>query len=190
MTHADDHLGAATIVLAGLEADRSKARALVEWLQAEDEPSTDSQALAEEVEWYLIARLATQRAVCLGGSLPMLLDDALAALEQDQLIHVLDRLERMADAVQVIVVTDDPRASAWAVDAGLDRAAAVQPQPLVPSPNPRQQHPERPPNITSPVRDLEVQWPSSPKPPSGSSQGSGATSLPSHRVTWMSMAGG
>ena len=52
-----------------------------------------------------------------------------AALDQDQLVHVLDRLERMADTVQVIVVSDDPRASSWAVGAGLDRAAAVQPQP-------------------------------------------------------------
>ena len=51
-----------------------------------------------------------------------------AALDQDQLFHVLDRLERMADTVQVIVVSDDPRVSSWAVAAGLDRAAAVEPE--------------------------------------------------------------
>lgn len=129
LTLADDHLAAATTVLAGLEAGRREARARVESLQADDdEPPVDSQAIAEEVEWYLIARLATQRAVCLGGALPMLVDDALAALDQDQLAHVLDRLERMAGAVQVIVVSDDPRVSAWAVEAGFLRAAAVQPQ--------------------------------------------------------------
>ena len=70
--------------------------------------AVDEHSLAEEIEWYLLARLAAQRAVCLGGSLPLLLDGALAGLDEDQLGHVLGRLERMADAVQVIVVSDDP----------------------------------------------------------------------------------
>ena len=86
-------------------------------------------SIAEELEWYLLARLAAQRAVCLGGSLPLLLDDALAGLEDDQLATSSGRLERMADAVQVIVVTDDPRAALWALAVGQDRAAAVEPQP-------------------------------------------------------------
>ena len=79
--------------------------------------------------------------MCLGGSLPLLLDDALGGLDEDQLVHVLGRLERMADAVQVIVVSDDPRAASWAVAAGQDRAAVgASPSPLI-RPNPRQQHP-------------------------------------------------
>ena len=44
--------------------------------QDDAEPIDDS-SIAEEIEWYLLARLAAQRAVCLGGSLPLLLDDAL-----------------------------------------------------------------------------------------------------------------
>ena len=84
---------------------------------------------AEEVEWYLLARLAAQRAVCLGGSVPLLLDGALDGLDEEELGHVLGRLERMADAVQVIVVSDDPVAARWAESAGQERAAVVQPQP-------------------------------------------------------------
>ena len=89
----------------------------------------DDGSIAEEIEWYLLARLAAQRAVCLGGSLPLLLDDALTGLDEEQLGHVLGRLERMADAVQVIVVSDDPLAASWAMLAGQDRAAVVRPQP-------------------------------------------------------------
>ena len=124
---ADERVRAATVVRDGLEAGRIETRALIESLQGGGEP-VDTRTVTEEVEWYLLARLAAQRAVCLGGSLPMLLDDALAALDEDQLTHVLGRLERMADAVQVIVVSDDPRATSWATAVGLDRAAAVQPQ--------------------------------------------------------------
>jgi hypothetical protein len=35
----------------------------------------------------------------------------------------------MADAVQVIVISDDPMAADWAVSAGQERAAVVRPQP-------------------------------------------------------------
>lgn len=87
-------------------------------------------SLAEEVEWYLLARLAAQRSVSLAGSLPLVLDDALAGLDQEEIEHVLGRLERMAEAVQVIVVSDDPHAAAWAHLAGSGRAAVVRPQPV------------------------------------------------------------
>ena len=92
-------------------------------------PTRRRSSIAEEIEWYLLARLAAQRAVCLGGSLPLLLDDALEGLDEDQLGHVLGRLERMADAVQVIVVSDDPLAASWALMAGQDRAAVIHQQP-------------------------------------------------------------
>ena len=64
----------------------------------------------------------------LAGSLPLLLDDALADLSPDDVEHVLGRLERMAAAVQVIVVSDDPAAALWADLAGADRAAVVRPE--------------------------------------------------------------
>ena len=89
----------------------------------------DETSVAEEIEWYLLARLAAQRSGSLGGSLPLLVDDALGGLDEVELGHVLGRLERMAEAVQVIVMTDDPLASSWALTAGVDRAALVRPQP-------------------------------------------------------------
>lgn len=82
---------------------------------------------ADELEWYLLARLAGQRSVSVAGSLPLLLDDALADLDQDQITYLLDRLERMADAVQLIVVSDDPRLAAWVDAVGPARAAVVRP---------------------------------------------------------------
>ena len=88
----------------------------------------ESASLAEEIEWYLLARLAAQRSVSLGGSLPLVLDDALTGLGEHEVHHILGRLERMAEAVQVIVITDDPLASSWALHAGDDRAAVVRPQ--------------------------------------------------------------
>jgi hypothetical protein len=85
-------------------------------------------AVSEAVEWYLLARLAAQRSVSLGGSVPLLLDDALAGLDRVDVEHVLGRLERMTDAVQVIVLSEDPVAASWAALAGADRAAVVRPQ--------------------------------------------------------------
>jgi len=125
---ANDRFKVAVGTMQSLELERQEARALVSSLQ--DLPGeVDEGSIADEIEWYLLARVAAQRAVCLGGSLPLLLDGALDGLDEQQLAHVLGRLERMADAVQVIVVSDDPRAAAWAVSAGQERAAVVHPQP-------------------------------------------------------------
>lgn len=101
---------------------RAAAAALAE-LGGDD--GADEPPLADEIEWYLLARLAAQRSVSLGGSLPLLLDDALAGVPEPGLGRILGRLERMADAVQVILVTDDPAAASWAALAGPERAAVV-----------------------------------------------------------------
>jgi len=82
---------------------------------------------AEELEWYLLARLAAQRSVSVAGSVPLLLDDALRGLGADEVDHLLGRLERMAEAVQVIIVSEDPVVASWAVSAGPARAAVVRP---------------------------------------------------------------
>jgi hypothetical protein len=124
---ADDRVRTASGALEALAVERAEAQALVESLRDVSGP-IDEGSIAEEIEWYLLARLAAQRSVCLGGSLPLLLDDALGGLDEDLLGHVLGRLERMADAVQVIVVSDDPPAAAWALSAGQDRAAVVRSQ--------------------------------------------------------------
>lgn len=127
LADAERQLEAASSERDGLEAEHLAGRDRVASLRGAD-GSVDEGSVVEEVEWYLLARLAAQRSVSLAGSLPILLDDALTGLDADQLGHVLGRLERMADAVQVIVVTDDPDAASWALLAGEDRAALVRPE--------------------------------------------------------------
>lgn len=114
-------------VLAGLAAERHRAKKDLAMLQT-DAP-VEVTHLAEEVEWYLLARLAAQRSISLGGSVPLVLDDALTGLSSEDIGHVLGRLERMTEAVQVIVISDDPVTADWATRAGADRAAVVRPQP-------------------------------------------------------------
>lgn len=82
---------------------------------------------AEELEWYLMARVAAQRSVTVAGSAPLLLDDPFGHLGDDDVNHLLGQLERMAETVQVIVVSDHPAVIAWAQTAGEARAAVVTP---------------------------------------------------------------
>jgi hypothetical protein len=117
--------GEAATLLASLEEER-RAAAAAPLAEASEEAAPV--LASEEIEWYLLARLAAQRSLSLGGSLPLLLDDALTGLGDADIDHVLGRLERMADAVQVIVVSDDPAVASWAGRAGADRAAVVRPE--------------------------------------------------------------
>jgi hypothetical protein len=80
---------------------------------------------AEESEWYLLARLASQRSASLAGGFPLLIDRALDGLDGPGVRHVLDRLARMAEIVQVIVLSDDPVVREWAQEAGASRAGLV-----------------------------------------------------------------
>jgi colicin import membrane protein len=75
-----------------------------------------------ELEWYLLARLAAQRSVSYAGSVPLVLDEALREVTGPALVRVLERLERMSGAVQLVVLSDDPAASEWAEHAGPERA--------------------------------------------------------------------
>jgi hypothetical protein len=89
-----------------------------------------SAAAVEELEWYLLSRLAQLRALSYAGSLPCVLDDALRGVEGDGLIHLLGRLERMSSAVQIIILSDDTEIAAWADGIGSDRAVTLYPLPL------------------------------------------------------------
>ncbi len=82
---------------------------------------------AEELEWYLLARLAAQRSVSVAGAVPLLLDDALRGLDEAGVHHLLGRLEPMTEAVQIILVSEDPVVATWAREAGSARAAVVRP---------------------------------------------------------------
>jgi hypothetical protein len=125
---AETDLDAQNRALEVLDAEGQAAAIEIERLQdIVAAQGTGTATEAEELEWYLLARLAAQRSVSVAGSLPLLLDDALRGLEAGEVGHVLDRLERMGEAVQVIVVSEDPLVASWASAAGPARAAVVRP---------------------------------------------------------------
>ena len=81
----------------------------------------------DEIEWYLLSRVAAQRSVSYAGSVPLLVDEALDDLHGDDLTHLLSRLERMSAAVQVIVVSASPEVVGWAESVGTERANTLVP---------------------------------------------------------------
>ncbi len=85
----------------------------------------EADAGPESIEFYLLARLAAQRNVSFSGSVPMVLDDALLGLDADQVHSLLNKLERMSEAVQILYLSDDPDVAEWANSVGLTHAAVV-----------------------------------------------------------------
>lgn len=106
--------------LAEVDAAYATAAAAEEQALAEAE-QIDRAKLVDDVEWSLMSRLASVRAVGLAGALPLVLDDPFPALEDDEVTRVLDRVTRLADAVQLVVVSDREAVVAWAAQAGSDR---------------------------------------------------------------------
>ncbi len=80
----------------------------------------------EALEFYLLARLAAQRAASFSGSVPLVIDDALAGQGDDLVRALLDKLERMSEAVQIIYLSDQPVVTTWAESVGIQRAAVVE----------------------------------------------------------------
>jgi hypothetical protein len=77
-------------------------------------------------EVFLLARVDALRSVSYAGSVPLLLDDALADLDDDGKDRVLTRLDQVSDDVQVVYVTGGDRAVVgWAERVGFERAAVV-----------------------------------------------------------------
>lgn len=107
--------------LAEVDAAFAAATAAEEQAAA-DAAAVDRAKLLDDVDWELMARLAALRSVGLAGSLPLVLDDPFAGLDDDELTHVLDRVARLADAVQVVLVTEREAAVAWAAQIGSERA--------------------------------------------------------------------
>ena len=92
---------------------------------AEPDAPEDREELIEEIEWYLLARLAAQRAVGDAGSVPLVLDDTFRDLDVAEVVRVMESMERMSGAVQVIAVSDDRALSFWAEALGEERAGVV-----------------------------------------------------------------
>ncbi len=107
--------------LAEVDAAFAAATASEEQAQA-DAATIDRTQLVDDVDWELMSRLAAVRSVGLAGALPLVLDDPFAVLDDDELTKVLDRLVRLADAVQVVVITDREAAVAWAAQIGSEKA--------------------------------------------------------------------
>lgn len=68
----------------------------------------------DDTEWYLLTRLASLRALSFAGSVPLVLDGALADLDREAAHRVLDKVEAMTDVVQVIYLGDDDAVVEWA----------------------------------------------------------------------------
>lgn len=84
---------------------------------------------AAAVVAHLLGRLGTHRPARLAGAVPLVLHDVLTHLGSDDVAHVLERAAGLAGAVQLVVVDDNPAARTWATEAGIRRAAAVEPVP-------------------------------------------------------------
>jgi hypothetical protein len=119
---AAERAALATAEVNALEAELATVEARLRELEVTAPAPSSSVATEGELEWYLLARLAAQRSVSYAGSVPLVLDGALNDLTAPALVRVLERLERMAGAVQLIVLSEDQAAAAWATAAGPERA--------------------------------------------------------------------
>jgi hypothetical protein len=85
----------------------------------------DVDASPEAVEFFLLARLAALRTVSFAGSVPLIIDDALAGKPQAEVEQLLHKLERMSESVQIIYLSDDATVTGWADNVGFEHAAVV-----------------------------------------------------------------
>ena len=83
------------------------------------------QAVLDRVEWYLLSRFAQQRSVSFVGSVPIVIDDAFVHWSIEELSGILERLVRMSEVIQVIILTDDAQLVGWARDLGREVASVV-----------------------------------------------------------------
>ena len=111
------------IEIRAAERRLADVRAEVESERAADD--TGEPIPVDDIEWYLLARLATHRRSGPTTSVPLVLDDPFGHLGPGVAAGLVSQLARMATAVQVVVISDDPALSDWAGSAGPDRAAVV-----------------------------------------------------------------
>lgn len=111
--------------LQSAERGASSAMGAARHPSAPRERMTAGSAGAEAVEWYVLARLAQQRSVSFVGSVPIVIDDAFAQWSIDELRDVFERMERMSEVIQIVMLTDDSDVSAWARGLGSSRASVL-----------------------------------------------------------------
>jgi hypothetical protein len=131
MADAHDEPQETEAVAARAEAAAATARGelaatdrLLERLTSEgdDGPAVMSTVSVQDLEWYLLSRVATGRTSSYAGSLPFVIDDAIRGLRGEALQHLLGCLEAASNAVQIVIVSDDNEISNWTQDVGADRA--------------------------------------------------------------------
>jgi uncharacterized protein YhaN len=88
----------------------------------------------EEAEMVLLGRLAQARRVGRHSeSLPIMVDDALAAFARHDKRRLLDLLSRLSEASQIVYLTDDRETIEWAESRTEDGRVAVLRADVVPS---------------------------------------------------------
>lgn len=87
----------------------------------------------EQIEWFVLAKLAQQRAVSYAGSVPLVIDDAFSEWSFVDVAGVHLRLERMSAAIQIVYLTSSPEVLAWARRLGPDRASVIELHSVVPA---------------------------------------------------------
>lgn len=131
LLEADDALSAAAAAEQAAAADLAVAEASFDrgtTALAEREATADAvdrATLVNDIDWALLSRLADLRNVGLAGALPLVLDDPFGALDDDEVTIVLDRLVRLAQASQVVIVSDRPAVRAWAESRTPDQVAVA-----------------------------------------------------------------
>jgi len=109
-----------SLVAAAAEGLAATEAQLAAAADASDEPVALEDLLVglpegvDDTEWYLLTRLAGLRAVSYAGSVPLVLDGALADLDRESAHRMLDKVEAMTDVVQVIYLGDDDAVVEWA----------------------------------------------------------------------------
>jgi hypothetical protein len=99
---------------AAVQAEEAAVRAATE---------IDRSTLVDDVDWKLLSRLAAVRSVGVGGSVPLVLDDPFRVLEDDEVGRVLDRVAKLAAAVQVVLISNDDAVASWAHAVGPEHAS-------------------------------------------------------------------
>jgi len=113
--------------LHAIESDLEGVHVALEEFAAEQErPSPDpTPPSPEDVEVFVLARLAGLRGIGCAGASPAVVDDAFADMPHPGLARLLALLDRVSDAVQTIYLTDSPEILAWGESLGHDRCLVV-----------------------------------------------------------------
>jgi hypothetical protein len=122
---AETQLRNAVAAVAVVVEQRRLAEAEREAQRLAEQRAASATVDSEAVEWYVLARLAAQRSVMFVGSMPFVIDDALARWTVAEMRPVYDRLARMSEVIQIVLVSDDPDVGIWAESLGPERARVI-----------------------------------------------------------------